>query len=82
MALEVLGVEFVAVRGAEDPAAGVEAAVGEIRERAVVVFDAEDGAFFIAGKSWWIEDDAVEFATLFFEAPQPVKGIAFAEVML
>ncbi len=82
MALEVLGVEFVAVRGAEQPAPGLEAALGEGGEGAVVVFHAEDDAFFIAGKGRRIEDDAVEFPALFFEAPQPVKGIAFAKVML
>lgn len=56
--------------------------MSQTSESAVIVFDAEDDAFFIAGKGRWVEDDAVKFTALFFEAPQPVKGIAFAKVML
>ena len=53
-----------------------------MEESSVVLFDAEDLAFIVAGKSGRIEDDDVELTSLFGEAAEPVKGIAFAEVVI
>ena len=41
-------VHFAAVGGAEDPAAGGEAAQGEGEEVAIIFFDTEDFAVFVA----------------------------------
>lgn len=69
------------IRAAEHPAAGCEDLGSECREFPEVLFHAEDLAFFVAGEGGWVEDDAVEGAALFGEAPEPVEGIAFAEVV-
>ena len=75
-------VHLAAVGGAEDPAAGGEAGEGEGEKVAVVFFDAEYVALFVAREGGGIENDAVEFAALFGEAFEPVEGVAFAEVMV
>ena len=48
----------------------------------VVFFDAEDLAFIVAGKRWWVEDDTIEFAALTGEAFQPVEGVTFTEIVV
>lgn len=79
---EIAGMEFAAVRAAEDPAAGGEAGVGEFDEPVVVFFHTENFAFVVAGKGGRVEDDAVESAALSGESFEPVEGITFAEVMV
>ena len=81
LAAEGFFVHLAAVGGAEEPAAGGEAGEGEGEEVAVVFFDAEYVALFVAGEGGGIENNAVELAALFGEAFEPMEGVAFAEVM-
>ena len=82
LAAEGFFVHFTTVGGAENPAAGGEAGESETEEVAVVLFDAEYIALFVAGEGGGIENDTVEFAALFGEAFEPVEGVAFAEIMV
>lgn len=79
---ELAGGHAPEVGAGEDGAAGGEAGEGELEEAAVVVLDAEDLAFVVAGEGGRVEDDGVELPALFREAAKPVEGVAFAKVVL
>ena len=73
---------LAAIRCAEQPSAGGEAANRLGNEGAIVFFHAPDAAFFIAGEGGRIQHDGIEAASLSGKAVEPVQGIALAEEVL
>ena len=69
------------VGAGEDGSSGGKAGEGQFEEAAVVVFDAEDLAFVVAGEGGRVEDDGIELPALFREATEPVEGVALAKVV-
>ena len=69
------------VGAGEDGSSGGKAGEGKFEEAAVVVLDAEDLAFVVAGEGGRVEDDGIEFPALLREAAKPVESVAFAKVV-